>query len=282
MSIHIIVDSCCDLSLELKEQIKPDVAPLKVKVTGGNEYLDDGTVDIKVLIKEMADSRQGASSACPSAEDFAKYMRLYEESFVVTLSSKLSGSFNAARVAAELVREEYPNKKIHVFDSESASAGELQIALLLNEKIKNGLPFEDIISIAEEYIEKMHTYFVLEDLGNFIKNGRLGRVSGLIASVLSLCPIMGDNGHGEIRLVSKVRGIQNSLRKLVDIVAEQTADKAERSIRMVMGYCNCPERADELKRHLLEKCAALREVVLVPTGALSSMYANNGGVVIAY
>lgn len=282
MSIQLIVDSCCDLTKELREKLKPDVAPLKVKVVGGQEYIDDGTVDIAALISDMAASRQGAISACPSTGEYAKYMRMYDECFVVTLSSKLSGSYNAARVAAENVLEEEPYKKIHVFDSESASAGEIQIAILLSEKIKQGLSFEEIIPDVENYIAEMHTLFVLEDLGNFIKNGRLSKVKGLIASVLSLCPIMGENGHGDIRLVAKMRGIQNSLRKLVEIVSEQTAELTEKSVRLVLSYCNCPERAEGLKKDLMEKCSALREVVLVPTGALSSMYANNGGVIIAF
>lgn len=282
MSIHLIVDSCCDLTSEMRLRLKPDIAPLLVRVLGGHDYIDDGTVDIPALVADMAASKQGANSACPSTEEYAKHMRNYDECFVITLSSKLSGSFNAARVAAEMILEEFPEKKIRVFDSESASAGEVQIALFIQEKIEEGLSFEQIIPLTDTYIEKMHTLFVLEDLGNFIKNGRLGKVSGLIASVLSLCPIMGENGHGDIKLVAKARGVQNSLRKLVDIIAEMTCDKASCSIRLVLANCNCPERAAVLKKDLMDKCTALREVIIVPTGALSSMYANNGGVIVAF
>ncbi|HBT66072.1 MAG TPA: DegV family protein [Ruminococcaceae bacterium] len=281
MKIQLIVDSCCDLTPELKEKLVPDIAPLTIRLAG-SEYLDDGTVDVAAMLDEMAASKQGASSACPSSEDYAEHMRKYDQCFVVTLSSKLSGSYNAARIAAEMVMEEFPDKKIYVFDSKTASAGELQLALFLHEKIEQGLSFDEIVVLGEEFIDSLRTMFVVEDLGNLIRNGRLSKVSGLIASVLSLCPIMGENGQGDIKLVAKVRGIQNSLRKLVELVSEHTSNAAANSLRLVLSYCHCPERATALKTDLMEKCNALREVILVSTGALSSMYANKGGVVIAF
>lgn len=280
--IQLIVDSCCDLTPELKERLQVKVAPLKVRVSSGAEYIDDGTADIPALIADMARSKQGTASACPSTEEYAEPMRETEECFVVTLSSKLSGSYNAARVAADMVMEDHPEKKIHVFDSESASAGEVQLALFLYDRIEEGLAFEEIIPLADAFIAKMRTLFVLEDLGNFVKSGRLSKVSGLLASVLSLCPIMGDNGHGDVKLVAKARGVQNSLRKLVEIVGELMEGRKDKSVRLVLAFCNCPARAESLKAALLEKCAMLREIILVPTGALSTMYANDGGVIVAF
>ena len=282
MSVHLIVDSCCDLDFKLKERLQCDIVPLKVRVGTGPELRDNGTVDIPALLADMAKSKQGASSSCPSVEEYAECMRRYDECFVVTLSDKLSGSYNAARVAAEMVAEDAPEKKIHVFNSKSASAGEAQIALFLQEQLEAGLGFEDIVPLTDDYIAHMRTLFVLEDLGNMVKNGRISKVSGLIASALSLCPVMGENGDGDIKLVAKARGMQHSLRKLAEIVSEMNASTAARSMRLILAYCNCPDRAEALKRDLLEKCAALREVILVPTGALSTIYANNGGVVIAF
>ncbi len=280
--IRLIVDSCCDLTPELKTRLAAEVAPLKVRVHGGAEYVDDGTADIPVLIAEMASSKQGASSACPSMEEYAEHMRRAGECFVVTLSSKLSGSYNAARAAAQMVAEDCPEKKIHVFDSQSASAGEALLALFLHDRIQEGLRFEEIIPLADAFIAKLHTLFVLEDLGNFVKSGRLSKASGLLASVLSLCPIMGDNGQGDIKLVAKARGIQNSMRKLVETVGAMTADAREKSVRLVLAFCNCPDRAQALKEALMDKCRALREIILVPTGALSTMYANHGGIIVAF
>ena len=123
---------------------------------------------------------------------------------------------------------------------------------------------------------------LLEDLGNLIKNGRLNKATGLVASILAMCPIMSDDGNGEIKLAQKVRGLKNAMSKLTDLVVEQAAGSVEKTVTLVISYCNCPERAGTLKLELLAKCAALKEVVLVPTGGLSTVYANNGGIVLAF
>ncbi len=123
------------------------------------------------------------------------------ESFVITLSSKLSGSYNAACVGRDIALEADPSLKIHVFDSESASAGETRIALFLRDLIDAGLPFEEIVEKATAFIATMKTHFVLEDLSHLVKNGRISRAAGLIGTVLNIRPIMGENGHGELRRV---------------------------------------------------------------------------------
>ena len=282
MGIGLIVDSCCDLTPEMKEAMRARSVPLQVQVLDGGEYWDDGTVDIEALIADMAKSKHGAKSACPSVEAFAAHMREYDSCFVVTLSSKLSGSFNAACVARDIVQEESPEKRIHVIDSESASAGEVVLAMFIHEQIQSGKSDEEILPLVLEKVASMRTLFVLEDLGNFIKNGRISKVPGLIASVLSLCPVMGDDGHGDIKLVAKARGIANALGKLVEQVEALTAAHPVRSLRLTLAHCNCLKRAEALKQDLLNKCQAIKEIVVVPTGALSTMYANNGGVIVAF
>lgn len=282
MGIHLIVDSCCDHTPELKKKLGLHVAPLKIQVAGGRQYIDNGEIEVKDLLADMAASKQPASSACPSPEEYARYMRQYDECLVVTLSSKLSGSYNAARNAMEIVREEYPEKRIYIFDSKSASAGELRIALYIKELIDAGKSFDTIVLMTERLISEMRTLFVLEDLSNMVKNGRLNKVSGILASVLSLCPILGDDGKGEIRMVSKARGNKMALNKMVELLKEYTASIAPRSLLMVLAYCNCPTRAEGLKRVILEHCAAFREIITVPTGGLSTMYASNGGIILAY
>ena len=185
-------------------------------------------------------------------------------------------------IGREMVLERSPEKKIHIFDSESASAGETLIALMLRDRIDGGHSFEDIVAEMTAFIARMKTRFVLEDLSNLVKNGRISKVAGLLSGMLSLRPIMGDDGHGSIAAIEKVRGTQNAMRRLVELIAEGTREAAASSLTMVLSYCNCPERALMLKKEFLEKCAALREVILVPTSGLSTVYAYDGGIVLAY
>lgn len=281
MKIGLIADSCCDLTPEMKTRLQVQSAPLIVNVEGGSEFVDDGTANIQKLIAELAASEHGGRSTCPSPEAYAGLMRQHEASFVVTLSSKLSGSYNAACVGRDIVLEETPEKKIHIFDSLSAAAGETQIAMYLHERMEEGLSYEEIVPRAEAFLRQMRTYFVLEDLGNLFKNGRMMQVAGRIASMLHLCPVMGENGEGEIKLLSPSLGIERSLKKLVEAVAHRTAAAASKSMRLVLCYCNNLPRAEKVKTKLLQKCPALAEVILVPTGALSTLYANDGGVIVA-
>lgn len=280
MSIQIIIDSCCDVTAALRRAMRFEVASLTVRV-GEQSFRDDETLSVPALLQAMKACKDPATSACPSPEEYASLMRKADQSVVVTLSSKLSGSYNAAMVARDMVLEEFPEKRIHVFDSESASAGELRVALLLRQYIDGGMEFDEIVEKVTEFIAGMKTFFVLEDLSNLVKNGRISKVAGLMGTMLSIRPIMGENGHGEIIQLDKVRGTQTAMRRLVEIVAAHTNQFPQNTLTLVLSYCNCPQRAAELKEKLLAASAALKEVILVPTCGISTVYANDGGVVLA-
>ncbi|MEQ2521559.1 DegV family protein [Ruthenibacterium sp. CLA-JM-H11] len=281
MNIQIIVDSCCDVTDALRNVLSLSLASLKITV-GEHFYEDDGTIDTGVLVADMKACRTAPTTACPSPEEYAALMSQADASLVVTLSSKLSGSYNAACVGRDLALEESPEKKIHVFDSESASAGETRIALLLRDMIDGGMGFEEIVEKATAFIANMKTHFVLEDLGNLVKNGRISRTAGFVGTMLNLRPIMGENGHGEIIPLEKVRGTANAMRRLVELVAEETDHLPAASKLLVLSHCNCQERAMQLKKAFLERCAVFKDVIVVPTGGLSTVYANDGGIVIAF
>lgn len=280
-SIGIVADSSCDLTPEWKEKTDIKLVPFRVDV-GKNEYVDDGNVEISELIKDMRQTKECAKSACPSVGEYANHMRTFDVCFVVTLSSKLSGSYNAACVAAEMVKEESPEKQIYVLDSKSATAGEVALGLYLYDLITEGKEPEEIYTLALAYMERCLTLFMLIDLDNLVKNGRITKFSKLASSALHLRPIMSDDGNGEIILLKTVRGTKNALFKMVDMVKEKTNHLPEKSIRLVMTYCNCYDQATQVKERLLTYCPALKEVVIMPTGALSSMYANDGGIVLAF
>lgn len=280
MEARIIVDSCCDLLPHMRGSVR--VAPLKITVNDTNEYVDDGTVDIPALIADMASTDKPARSACPAPETYLNLMRGAQTCFVITLSSRLSGSYNAAAVARGMALEENPQSRIHIFDSESATAGEVLLLLYLQALLAMELDYEEIIERMDRRIAQMHTLFVLDDLSNLIKNGRLNKIAGKLATALSIRPLLSDDGHGEIRMMAMARGMKSALRTLVSHVGELTKAAPAGSVELVLTFCNCPQRAQEVRDMILSSCEAIRDVVMVPTGALSSMYANDGGVVVAF
>ena len=280
MNIQLIVDSCCDATPALKNVLQLRVASLKIDV-GDIHYVDDETMDTAKLLADMKAYKGAPATACPSPEEYAALMEQSEASFVVTLSSRLSGSYNAACVGRDMLLERCPEKKIHIFDSESACAGETRIALLLRDMLDGGLSFDEIVEQATAFITTMKTRFVLEDLSHLVKNGRISKFAGFAGTMLNLRPIMGENGHGEIIPLEKVRGTANAMRRLVEIVAEETKDLAKASVTMVLSYCNCLNRALEVKKSFLAHCPALKEIIMMPTGGLSTVYADDGGIVVA-
>lgn len=278
----ILADSCCDLSPELLKKTQAKIAPLTITIDD-THYVDDGTVDIPPYLAAMKASKNPVRSACPSPDLYAENIRATEgDCFIVTLSAKLSGSHNAASLGVQLAQEDMPEKKVHVFDSESASAGETYIALMIHDLIAAGKSFEQIVELVEEKIRSMHTLFVLDSLDNLVKNGRISRTVALLANVLSIRLLMSDDGHGAIKNISKARGIKGALGQMVETCRKHTEGLAAASQRLVISYCNCPERARQVRDMIREKCPAIGEIILTPTSALSSMYANDGGIVIAY
>ena len=280
--MNILVDSCCDLTPDWLKKTQAKVAPLTITIDD-THYVDDGTVDIPSYLAAMKESKHPVRSACPSPDLYAKDMASCEgDCFVVTLSSKLSGSHNAAMIGRDLALEEAPDKKIHVFDSESACSGETYLALMIHDLIDAGKSFNEIVELVEEKIRTLHTLFVLDSLDNLVKNGRISKAVALLANVLSIRLLMSDDGAGSIKNISKARGIKGALTQMVETCRKQTEGLAAASQRLVLSYCNCPERAQQVKAMIREKCPAIGEIVMMPTSALSSMYANDGGIVIAY
>lgn len=278
----ILADSCCDLSPELLKKTQAKIAPLTITIDDAH-YVDDGTVDIPPYLAAMKASKNPVRSACPSPDLYAEDIRATEgDCFIVTLSAKLSGSHNAASLGVQLAQEDMPEKKVHVFDSESASAGETYIALMIHDLIAAGKSFEQIVELVEEKIRSMHTLFVLDSLDNLVKNGRISKTVALLANVLSIRLLMSDDGHGAIKNISKARGIKGALGQMVETCRKHTEGLAAASQRLVISYCNCPERARQVRDMIREKCPAIGEIIMTPTSALSSMYANDGGIVIAY
>ena len=278
----IIVDSSCDLDEALLERIQPAVVPLTLTI-GEQDYVDDGGIDIPAFLGAMKSSETRAKSSCPSPALYMEQMLASAgDCYVITLSSRLSGSYNAAVLGREMALEADPGKRIHVFDSQSACAGETYLALLLHDLIGEGLSFEAVITAMNEKIRSLHTVFVLDSLDNLVKNGRMHKAAAFVANILSIKPVLSDDGEGSIKLAGKGRGSRGAIAQMVELCRKQTEAFAAHSQRLTLSYCNCLDRAREVRDAIQAKCPAIGEIFLTPTSGLSSMYAEDGGIVIAY
>lgn len=277
MSFHIVADSCCELTADMKKRGNIEIAPLTLEV-GGESILDDETFDQKYFLKRVAECPECPKSACPSPDYFRKsFLNGAERCYAVTLSAQLSGSYNSAVLGANLAQEENENLKIHVFNSRSASIGETLIVKKIVECEEAGMSFERVVETVELYISTQHTYFVLENLETLRKNGRLSKVKALVASALKIKPVMGSTPEGDIVQLDQARGINRALMKMVDAVVNDAQHVETKTL--AVSHCNCPERAEMVKEALLERLA-VQDVFVLDTQGVSSMYANDGGIII--
>ena len=278
MSYKIIIDSCGELLDEWKKDEHFESVALTLNV-GGENIIDDETFDQADFLKKVAASPECPKSACPSPE---RYMKAFDcdadHIYAVTLSAELSGSYNSAVLGRNLLEEEKPGRKIHIFNSKSASIGQTLIGMKIQECEEAGYSFEKVIETVDEYIAGQHTFFVLDNLETLRKNGRLSKVKALVASALKIKPVMGSTDEGNICQLDQARGINKALVKMAGQIAEKTQNSEEKVL--AISHCNCHERAILLKNALQEKMP-LKNIVVLDTAGVCSMFANDGGVIVA-
>lgn len=278
MSYKIIGDSCTDLLKEMKTDERIFLVPLSIQIDN-DTIVDDETFDQKDFLKKMAASPNSPKSSCPAPGDYMRYFGGEEDIYVVTLSSSLSGSHNSAELAKKLYLEENPHKNIEVFDSRSASVGQLLLALKIQELVAAGKTFAEVVSITTAFRESMQTKFVLESLEALRKNGRLSNLQAIIASALNIKPVMGATPEGTIFKIDQARGTNKALKLLAELIKKDAVDVSNRTL--AISHCNNYERALFVKEEIL-KLVAFREVVITEMAGISTLYASDGGIIVCY
>lgn len=278
MSYKIIIDSCGELLEEWKNNEHFESVALTLNV-GGENIIDDETFDQADFLKKVAACPECPKSACPSPE---RYMRAFDcdadHIYAVTLSAELSGSYNSAVLGSNLLNEEKPGRQIHVFNSRSASVGQTLIAMKIQECEEAGYSFDKVIETVDAYIAGQHTFFVLDNLETLRKNGRLSKANALVASALKIKPVMGSTDEGSICQLDQARGMNKALVKMAEQIVAKTQDSETKTL--AISHCNCHERA-VLLRNALQERMNVKDIVILDTAGVSSMYANDGGVIVA-
>ena len=253
MSYLILCDSCTDFTPQLRQDSHYKIIPLTLH------------------IGRVADYPECARSSCPSPQHFMRWCQQADEIYMVTLSSQLSGSYNSAQLAREMILEQSPQKHIHVFDSKSASVGQTLIAMKINELAGKGLSFESVIKQTEK--------FVLETLENLRKNGRLSNLSAAIANALNIKPVMTSTPVGEIDKFSQARGMKRAIQKMAEAIAGDAVHPEEKTLGI--AHCNNRERAEFTRDEIL-KLVPFKNIYITDTAGVSSLYAADGGIVVCY
>jgi len=280
-NFKVFSDSCCDYPVETCDISWITKIPLTIGLDGV-DYRDDEKLDCLELLKKMDATESAPKSACPSSGDyFDAFNCEADDIYVVTLSELLSGSYNSARLGADMLKENDANKNIYVFNSRSAACGQVVICLKIKELASKELEFNQVVSQVESYIDSLETLFVLEDLSVLRKNGRLSHLQAIITSTLKLKLVMGAEPDGSVGVRGKALTTSKALSKLIEIVVNKSKefDPAERIL--VITHCNCYDRAKKVCDDIMNSCKFSLAVVCRASG-ISTIYANSGGVIVSF
>lgn len=275
--IKIITDSTSDISLQLAKEMNIEIVPLIVRVDG-NEYKDRVELSPEDFYKQLEEKDLTPSTSQPSPQDFLKVYEKAKEAgdeiLVITLSSEVSGTYQSAMIAKELL--EY--NKIQVINSASATFGLriiIEKALQLRDE---GKTLEEIVAFLEDYKQKVHIFALVDTLEYFYKGGRLSKTSATVGTLLKFKPVVGIK-DGKLELFANCRGTRKSISKIIELIHE-TGD-IDLQEPVCIGYTGNSEGLNKFE-NLLKEEFHIENVIHGIVGPVIGSHAGPGGRVIAF
>ena len=278
MTWKIVADSGCDYReiTDLANQTKFESVPLTIQIDH-EIFVDNAQLDIDGMMEKMYATSTASKSACPSPDDYLRRFEGAENIFVVTITGSLSGSHNSAQLAKKLFFEEHPTANIHVIDSLSAGGEVDLIVKKLNDLIKEGLSFEQVVEAITHYQKNTKLLFVLAKVDNLVKNGRLSKLIGAVVGLLNI-RMVGEASHtGTLELLQKARGAKKALTAAVDEVLKA----GYKGGRIIIAHRNNEKFCQQFTEVIKEKFPAA-DISFLPTSGLCSFYAEEGGLLMGY
>ena len=274
MKTKIVVDSAA--SLYALEGVDFACVPLKI-ITDQEEYRDDGTLDAVGMATTLRTYKGKSSTSCPNVSDWLEAFEGADEVYAITITGTLSGSYNAAQLAAEEYRQEHPGKQVFVLDSLSTGPEQQLLAEHLRDELAAGKDFDAVCAEMVRYHEHTHLLFSLESLANLARNGRVKPAVAAVARMLGIRVIGQASAAGELDVICKTRGEHGALERIVLELKEHGYAGG----RVIVSHCGNPAAAERLK-HMIEAVFEGAQVVVNPCGGLCSYYAELGGLLVGY
>lgn len=273
MKYKIVSDSSSNLFA--RDKVLYATTPLKI-ISSEKEYIDDAALNVRGMVDDLKTVKGVVRTSCPNTGEWIEAFEGADCVFAITITSNLSGCYNAAMLAKEQYIQEHPEVKIHVIDSYS-TGGEMQLMIeKLEELIEEGKPFEEIAKEVEAYKDTTHLIFSLQSLTNLARNGRVNSAVAAIAGVLGI-RIVGAATEGVLDPKHKVRGEKKALATIYSDMKENGYNGG----KVRINHCFNIESAEILKEKVLADFPEA-DIEIIPCSALCSFYAEEGGLIIGY
>ena len=274
MKFKIVADSAADIPVV--KGVPFESVPLKI-VTDVKEYVDDAALDVAGMVADLLKYKGKSGTACPGPGEWITAFEDAEYVFCVTITSNLSGSYNAACVAKDQYEQENPGRKVYIVDSLSAGAEMHMIVEKLEELILSGKEYDEICAEIAAYTNNVHLVFCLESLQNLANNGRVNPAVAKIAGVLGIRQVGIASEIGTLQPLDKSRGEKKAIADVVkNIKGQGWAGGA-----VLIHHCQNEGVALQVKEQLLKDYPEAN-IRLGNTHGLCSYYAEKGGLMIGF
>ena len=274
MKTKIVVDSAA--SLYALEGVEFACVPLKI-ITDHEEYLDDGTLDAVGMATTLRTYKGKTSTSCPNVSDWLAAYEGADEVYAIPITGALSGSCNAARLAAEEYQQEHPGKRVFVLDSLSTGPEQQLLTEHLRDQLAAGKDFDAVCEEMLRYHKHTHLLFSLESLANLARNGRVKPAVAAVARMLGIRVIGQASEAGELDVICKTRGEHGALERIVLELKEHGYTNGQ----VIISHCGNAAAAERLK-HMIETIFGGAQVRITECGGLCSYYAELGGLLIGF
>mgnify|MGYP002516144677 FL=1 len=274
MNTKIVVDSAA--SLYALQGVNFECVPLKI-ITDDAEYVDNGTLDAVGMAQTLRTYKGKTSTSCPNVSDWLAAYEGADEVYAITITGTLSGSYNAAQLAAEEYQQENPGKRVFVLDSLSTGPEQCLLAEHLRDLLAEGKAFDEVCEEMLRYHKHTHLLFSLESLANLARNGRVKPAVAAVARMLGIRVIGQASEIGELDVLCKTRGEHGALERIVLELKEHGYTNG----KVHISHCGNPAAAERLK-HMVQAVFEGAKVDVSECGGLCSYYAELGGLLVGY
>lgn len=267
INYKILTDTGCDLPFELLKENAVDVIGMVVNFNG-EEYIEDNwkNISIEDYYNSLRTGAQPTTSQITPARfyDFFKpYLEKGEDILYVGFSSTLSGTFGSANIAKDMLLEKYPERRIELVDSNSASVGVGLLVLSAAKLKRDNMPLDELIPWLENAKQNINHIFTVDDLNHLKRGGRVSGFSATVGTMLSIKPILYMSEEGKLLNIDKVKGRKKSIHTLSEYLGKGLVEDSTSTV--IIAHGNCDEDAALLKK-LIENNFGIKNILVVPLG----------------
>lgn len=282
MDYKLFCDSTCDLTDEIAKEQNIEIIPMQFSVDNKNysHYLDEREMtlsDFYAALKNGANVTTAQVQYDTFANSFEPFLKEGKDVIYICFTSGMSGTYNTCQIAVEELKEKYPERKICVIDSLSASVGEGYLAYLAGVKMNEGASFEELCDYIENTKMKICHWFVVDDLDQLKKGGRIGALSAAFGKALQIKPLISVDNDGKLIAVAKIRGNMKTYSTLIDRANRDGVNLKEQTV--FIAHAECPEKAEKLKEMVVP---LVKEVKIFKVGPIIGSHVGQGMFALAF